>query len=105
MGDAMRRCDAFGRYLLVSLFALFAPLDAAHAGFKVVYSFQFGNDGAFPAAGLIGDAAGNYYGTTYEGGSSAACSDFGCGTVFKIAPHHYGTAGASGGNRGEPFGR
>jgi uncharacterized repeat protein (TIGR03803 family) len=82
----MRRLDAFGRYLLVSVFALFAPLDAAYAGFKIVYSFKFGNDGAFPAAGLISDAAGNYYGTTYEGGGSTHCSDFGCGTVFKIAP-------------------
>lgn len=37
-------------------------------------------DGQFPDAGLIRDAKGNLYGTTYQGGAD------GDGTVFKLAP-------------------
>ncbi len=43
-------------------------------------------DGALPYAGLVRDAQGNLYGTTYSGGDLAlgcAGSD-GCGTVFKV---------------------
>jgi uncharacterized repeat protein (TIGR03803 family) len=43
-------------------------------------------DGAFPSAGLIQAADGNFYGTTEQGGTSAACAGIGCGTVFKINP-------------------
>jgi uncharacterized repeat protein (TIGR03803 family) len=43
----------------------------------VLYSFA-GADGAIPVAGLILDAKGNIYGTTYGGGAS------GFGTVFQI---------------------
>lgn len=52
---------------------------------KVLYSFQGGNDGAEPDAGLIADAAGNFYGTTLWGGNTA-CNGIGCGTIFKLAP-------------------
>ena len=44
---------------------------------QVIYSFSGGSDGADPMAGLIRDAAGNLYGTTYDGG------DYGYGTVFR----------------------
>lgn len=47
-----------------------------------LYEFQGGTDGAFPAAGLILDQAGNLYGTTSGGGLSQAC----CGTVFELSP-------------------
>jgi len=47
---------------------------------KILYSFGGGADGAFPAAGMILDPAGNLYGTTYAGGSNAE------GTVFQLAP-------------------
>lgn len=43
-------------------------------------SFTGGKIGAYPAAGVILDAAGNLYGTTDEGGSANA------GVVFEIAP-------------------
>ena len=46
----------------------------------VLYSFTGGTDGASPLAGLIMDAEGNFYGTTYSGGSPS-CQ---CGTVFKL---------------------
>jgi len=47
---------------------------------SVLYSFQGGNDGANPAADLISDNAGNFYGGTTVGGSS------GGGTVFELTP-------------------
>ena len=45
----------------------------------ILHSFTDGADGAFPAAGLVRDAAGNLYGTTPRGGS---VGDF--GVVFKV---------------------
>jgi uncharacterized repeat protein (TIGR03803 family) len=49
----------------------------------VLYSFKGGADGASPYAGVIQDAQGNLYGTTYYGGD-IACPG-GCGTVFKLS--------------------
>jgi uncharacterized repeat protein (TIGR03803 family) len=40
-----------------------------------------------PTANLAMDAAGNLYGTTYNGGSSPNCN-LGCGTIFKLSPNH-----------------
>ncbi|HYU13540.1 MAG TPA: choice-of-anchor tandem repeat GloVer-containing protein, partial [Stellaceae bacterium] len=46
-----------------------------------LYSFTgTGGDGAFPVAGLISDASGALYGTTWYGGGA------GVGTVFKLTP-------------------
>jgi uncharacterized repeat protein (TIGR03803 family) len=53
----------------------------------VLHNFN-GKDGAHPDAGLIFDAVGNLYGTTYQGGNSKACG--GCGTIFKLAPGTHG---------------
>ncbi len=55
----------------------------------VLYTFpgEGGNgaNGAGPYGGLTRDAAGNFYGTTYSGGSHTC--EFGpCGTVFKLEP-------------------
>jgi uncharacterized repeat protein (TIGR03803 family) len=49
---------------------------------KVLHSFhpKYHNDGVNPDAGLIMDAHGNLYGTTYQGGA------YGYGTVFEITP-------------------
>ena len=56
--------------------------------FKVLYSFKGGADGANPEAGLIKDAAGNLYGTTFFGGvkSTACLEGASCGVVFKVSP-------------------
>ena len=47
---------------------------------KVLYSFKGGTDGASPISTLVADDAGNFYGTTSEGGA-ASC---GCGVIFKM---------------------
>ncbi|MGA7381545.1 MAG: choice-of-anchor tandem repeat GloVer-containing protein, partial [Terriglobales bacterium] len=52
----------------------------------VLYSFTGGADGGAPSAGLIQDAQGNLYGTTYWGGDISNCSPYGCGVVFKLDP-------------------
>jgi len=51
---------------------------------KLLHSFNDnGMDGYFTTAGLIFDATGNLYGTTYDGGSGTVCAG-GCGTVFEV---------------------
>ena len=50
----------------------------------VLHSFGNGNDGFFPEAGLVRDANGNLYGTTYEGGIHVL------GTVFELSPRQGG---------------
>ena len=51
-----------------------------HGQEKVLYRFTNGTDGNTPLSGVIRDAAGNLYGTTYYGGA------YGFGTIFKIVP-------------------
>ena len=54
---------------------------------KIIYSFKgyAKKDGAYPYyAGVTLDAKGNIYGTTYQGGSSAA-NNLNYGTVYKLA--------------------
>lgn len=64
----------------------------------VLHTFNGGADGASPYAGLIRDAAGNLYGTTYLGGPRNG------GTVFKLdvngnetVLHSFGIGGGVGG--------
>lgn len=74
---------------------------------KVLYAFKGGYDGAYSQAGLIRDSAGNLYGTTRGGGGSSACGDYGCGTIFKLAPDGTETvlyAFQGGNDGGEPYG-
>ncbi|HTT82805.1 MAG TPA: choice-of-anchor tandem repeat GloVer-containing protein [Rhizomicrobium sp.] len=56
----------------------------------VLYGFHAGSDGANPVAGVIRDAKGNIYGTTWLGGGRGkGCKNLfgdGCGTVFKLTP-------------------
>jgi uncharacterized repeat protein (TIGR03803 family) len=51
---------------------------------RVLYSFQGGSDGQYPAASLVFDSAGALYGTTQKG--NLAGVQCGCGTVFKLTP-------------------
>jgi len=80
--------------------ALLIGAGSSHAQtFSVLYSFTDGTDGATLYGGLARDNAGNFYGTSVYGGSSAQA-----GTVFKIDPSgnettlHIFTGGPDGGN-------
>lgn len=76
----------------VSLLAAFAVLTmvlsirASAVKERVIHSFHV-SDGAYPAAGLIFDSAGNLYGTTQLGGrfDGGLCMQ-GCGVVFELSP-------------------
>jgi len=48
----------------------------------ILHTFTGLSDGAVPQGGLIRDASGNLYGTTYQGGVPS-CD---CGVVYKISP-------------------
>lgn len=56
---------------------------------KVLHSFGSGSDGQYPESGVIMDAAGNLYGTTYQGGTYCA-SLSGCGIVYELSPSEGG---------------
>jgi uncharacterized repeat protein (TIGR03803 family) len=51
---------------------------------SVLYRFTGAADGAEPQSNLIQDAAGNLYGTAYNGGGGPCLN--GCGTAFKLNP-------------------
>lgn len=53
--------------------------------FSVLYTFSANTDGANPMGGVVLDAAGNIYGTTFYGGTSSCVGGGGgCGTIFKL---------------------
>ena len=64
---------------LVLAGGLVAGVPAQASKYSVVYSFQGGNDGAFPFSGMIA-VGGTLYGTTYYGGPA----NF--GTVYSVTP-------------------
>jgi hypothetical protein len=77
---------------LLSAISIFTLQFAQGQTFTVIHSFE-GPDGYVPSAGLTMDRAGNFYGTTRDGGSfnnGPFCSvyaEIGCGTVFKLSRH------------------
>jgi uncharacterized repeat protein (TIGR03803 family) len=50
----------------------------ANGSYTSLYSFSGGNDGSNPQVGLVQGSDGNFYGTTYGGGTGGA------GTVFRL---------------------
>ncbi|MGD1019549.1 MAG: choice-of-anchor tandem repeat GloVer-containing protein [Verrucomicrobiia bacterium] len=53
----------------------------------ILYSFRGPPaDGSSPCAGLAQGTDGNFYGTTFGGGTTDNCGDEGCGIVFRISP-------------------
>jgi uncharacterized repeat protein (TIGR03803 family) len=63
---------------LLGLFAMATQPAQAQTKETVLYTFTGSPDGASPWAGLIRDKAGNFYGTTHDGGG------LGQGTVFEL---------------------
>jgi len=64
----------------------------------VLYTFTGGADGGEPHAGVISDAAGNLYGTTFGGGAANAGVVFKLDTAGKETVLHSFTGGADGGH-------
>ena len=54
---------------------------SAASGFRILYSFKGGSDGAQPYSAPV-ELGGLLYGTTAAGGTG--CGGLGCGTVFAI---------------------
>jgi len=64
---------------------LLTPTPTGKWSEKVLYDFAGGSDGDTPSGGVISDAAGNLYGTTWTGGPNF------WGTVFELMPNPDGT--------------
>ena len=76
-------------FVSLVLFGLFHPVQCLAQTFTELYAFNStGNlsDGGWPEAGVVRDAAGNLYGTTFFGGLGTGCDIdvAGCGIVFKV---------------------
>jgi uncharacterized repeat protein (TIGR03803 family) len=79
-------CFRLKRLLILIAALTLATSASAQWKEKVLYSFQGGSDGAFPAGGVVFDKQGNLYGATQQGGGTN-CSPIGyCGTVYQLAP-------------------
>jgi hypothetical protein len=74
-----------GQSLHGSVFRLKPPgKKGASWDFSLIHGFLGPPDGDFPAAGLIFDANGDIYSSTYSGGTGTGCGHGGCGTVFEV---------------------
>ena len=74
--NTLRR-TSFALMLLCALTSVALPPAPAQT-FSVIHNFSGGQDGATPSAGLTMDKAGNFYGTTFSGGSKAL------GAVYRL---------------------
>src|SRR5580692_7041531 len=83
----MNRNRFRARPWLVLVILALASAASAEWKEKVLYSFQGGNDGAFPGGGVVFDQQGNLYGVTQAGGPPS-CAPIGnyCGTVYELSP-------------------
>jgi len=76
--------------LMATIFAV-SISGAAFAQTEItLYSFSGGGDGYYPLGGLILDATGTLYGTSFFGGTTNLFCRVGCGTVFQLL--HNGAA-------------
>jgi hypothetical protein len=76
------------RFTLVAFVAILILTSTASAEWKekVLYSFQGGTDGAYPAGGVVFDKQGNLYGATQQGGADNCSPMAACGTVYQLSP-------------------
>jgi uncharacterized repeat protein (TIGR03803 family) len=89
-GNLYGTTQSGGTYGSGAVFKL-EPRQGAKWKETTIYSFASGTDGSIPAGGLVFDAAGNLYGTTFVGGEPDCQYGPGCGTVFKLSPGPGGT--------------
>jgi uncharacterized repeat protein (TIGR03803 family) len=85
-GTAYEGGDTSCGYWTVGCGVVFELVPTSHGQWKekVLHTFE-GSDGENPAGGLIFDAVGNLYGTTW-GGGAGNCLFIGCGVVFELTP-------------------
>src|ERR1700732_5647000 len=71
--------------LVTFLFALAFVVSTQAQTVDIIHTFDVAaGEGSLPYSGLIEDAAGNFYGTTFDGGAH----NF--GTVYRLAPNSSG---------------
>jgi hypothetical protein len=79
--------EKINRLAIAAVFLLtFASPLSAEWKEKVLYSFQGGTDGAYPAGGVVFDKQGNLYGATQQGGGTNCSPMAACGTVYQLVP-------------------
>jgi hypothetical protein len=78
-----RSCFATGKFLVFASLMSLAVCVLNAQTLTVVHNFTGGPDGGAPLAGLTADHAGNFYGTTQEGGTGNCFR--GCGAIFKLS--------------------
>lgn len=78
-----RNLSAAKLILMFTCALLLMPRPAVSQTFSVLHTFTGGVDGGNPAAGLTYDSSGLFYGTTFNWGSSLACTN-GCGVAFEL---------------------
>jgi uncharacterized repeat protein (TIGR03803 family) len=78
----MNYCLSAPRWCRLVLALAFTVSMAHGQTYSIIHDFIGGPGGEFPYDGLIMDRAGNFYGTTYYGGSN------GQGMVFKLSRHN-----------------
>jgi len=80
----MPRVSLQNSFLIAALSVLLLGSVADAGTEKVLHSFSIA-DGDVPYGGVVFDASGNLFGTTFYGGSTN-CNGAGCGVVFKLTP-------------------
>jgi uncharacterized repeat protein (TIGR03803 family) len=81
-GNLYGATNFYGSFNAGTIFEL-SPSSGGAWTLTTLHEFTGDPDGAYPIGNLIFDAAGNLYGTTYEGGTGGG---LGPGTIFELSP-------------------
>jgi uncharacterized repeat protein (TIGR03803 family) len=81
-GGRVNDCSSGGYNIGCGVVFKLSPTSTGQWKENVLYGFSGKADGSAPEAGVVLDAAGNVYGTTWGGGSQTCV----CGTIFKVSP-------------------